>query len=65
MTLQALRRTVGSRVFFAILRLWADQHRHGNATTQQFVDLAERQSGRQLDDLFQRWLYTPGKPSFP
>ncbi len=65
MTLQALRRTVGSRIFLTILRLWADQHRHGSATTQQFIDLAERQSGRQLDDLFQRWLYTSGKPSFP
>ena len=65
MTLQALRRTVGSRVFHSILRTWTDEHRYGNASTQQFVDLAERLSGRHLDDLFQRWLYTPGKPSFP
>jgi aminopeptidase N len=64
MTLHALRRTVG-RVFQGILRVWADEHRYGSVTTQQFVDLAERLSGRQLDDLFQRWLYTPGKPSFP
>ena len=65
MTLQALRRTVGNRVFHSILRTWADEHRYGNVTTQQFVDLAEQLSSRQLDDLFQRWLYTPGKPSFP
>jgi aminopeptidase N len=65
MTLQALRRTVGNRVFHTILRTWADEHRYGTVTTQQFVDLAERLSGRQLDDLFQRWLYTSGKPSFP
>jgi aminopeptidase N len=65
MTLQALRQTVGSRVFFSILRSWADRHRYGSVTTQQFVDLAEQLSARQLDDLFQRWLYTPGKPSFP
>ena len=65
MTLQALRRTVGNRVFSTILRTWADEHRYGTVTTPQFVDLAERLSGRQLDDLFQRWLYTPGKPSFP
>ncbi len=65
MTLQALRRTVGGRAFFAILRVWADENRYGTVATQQFVDLAERLSGRQLDDLFQRWLYTPGKPSFP
>lgn len=65
MTLQALRATVGNRVFRSILRTWADEHRYGTVTTQQFVDLAERLSGRQLDDLFQRWLYTAGKPSFP
>ncbi len=65
MTLQALRNTVGSRVFFYIMRDWADSNRYGNVTTQKFVDLAEQWSGRQLDDLFQRWLYTPGKPSFP
>ena len=65
MTLQALRRTVGNRVFSTILRAWADENRYGTVTTQQFLDLAERVSGRQLDDLFQRWLYTSGKPSFP
>ena len=65
MTLHALRRNVGARTFFSILRAWADRNRHGTVTTQQFVDLAEQLSGRQLDDLFQRWLYTPGKPSFP
>ncbi len=65
MTLQALRRTVGTRIFFNVLRLWADQHRYGSVTTAQFIDLAEQQSGRQLDDLFQRWLYAAGKPSFP
>ncbi len=65
MTLHALRTTVGSAVFFDILREWAGANRHGSVTTQQFVDLAEQRSGRQLDDLFQRWLYTPAKPSFP
>ena len=31
-------------------------------TTPQFVALAEEQSGMQLDDFFQVWLYEPGKP---
>lgn len=65
MTLQALRVSVGNRAFFYILRAWADEHRYGHGTTAQFVDLAERYAGRQLDDLFQRWLYQPGKPVFP
>lgn len=65
MTLHALRSAVGNRVFFYILQAWAAEHRYGHGTTAQFVDLAERMSGRQLDDLFQRWLYQPGKPAFP
>jgi len=31
--------------------------------TEQFIALAEQVSGRQLDDLFQTWLYTAGKPA--
>ena len=65
MTLHALRTTVGNRLFFYILRDWATEHRHGHGTTEQFIALAERISNRQLDDLFQRWLYQPGKPSYP
>jgi hypothetical protein len=33
-------------------------------TTAQFIDLAERISGRQLDALFDTWLYTDTKPAF-
>lgn len=63
MTLQALRERVGSRDFFTILEAWAHVHRHGNARTRQFVALAERVSGRQLDGLFRTWLDVDGKPS--
>jgi aminopeptidase N len=41
---------------------WAVKHKDGTATTAQFVALAERISGDQLDDLFTTWLYTKGKP---
>jgi aminopeptidase N len=61
--LQSLRVTVGDAVFFTILRSWAAAKRGGNATTEEFVAHAERVAGRQLDDLFQTWLYTSGKPS--
>nr|WP_225833809.1 M1 family metallopeptidase [Streptomyces sp. NK08204] len=62
MTLHELRRAVGDRTFFRILRAWAAQHRDGHATTAQFVRLAERESGQDLDELFQTWLYAQGKP---
>jgi aminopeptidase N len=63
MTLQALREKVGNKAFFHILRAWAAEHRYGNVTTAQFIALAERVSGRDLDRLFNVWLYRPEKPT--
>ena len=63
MTLQALRNEVGDQDFFRILRTWAARKAGGNGTTGQFIALAERISGEQLDNLFDVWLFTPGKPT--
>jgi aminopeptidase N len=62
-TLQALREKLGDEVFFRILRECAAEHRHGNATTAQFVALAERDSGKDLDRFFRVWLDRPEKPT--
>jgi hypothetical protein len=62
MTLHALRMAVGDEDFFRILRRWA-QNREGELVmTAQFVRLAERISGQQLDTLFEAWLFSSGKP---
>ncbi|MFG2576056.1 M1 family metallopeptidase [Streptomyces sp. NPDC048481] len=63
MALQVLRERIGDRAFFRLLPAWTRLHRYGNADTDDFVRLAEKVSGRQLDDLFRTWLFTPGKPS--
>ncbi|MFI7639975.1 M1 family metallopeptidase [Nonomuraea sp. NPDC049400] len=63
MTLHVLRRTVGDDAFFTILRTWASDHKYGNADTAAFIALSERVSGKQLDALFDAWLFKPGKPS--
>ncbi|MFF5017498.1 M1 family metallopeptidase [Streptomyces sp. NPDC001165] len=63
MTLQALRERIGDEAFFRLLPLWTRLHRYGNADTADFVRLAERISGQQLDDLFDTWLFTTGKPT--
>ncbi|WP_030045553.1 M1 family metallopeptidase, partial [Streptomyces resistomycificus] len=65
MTLHVLRKAVGDRAFFRVLRAWAAQHRDGHGTTPQFVRLAERQSGKDLGGLFHTWLYKAGKPGKP
>jgi aminopeptidase N len=62
MTLQALREKIGDGPFFTLLRTWTAEHRHANATTPDFVALAERISGRDLDAFFQTWLYSARKP---
>ncbi|MEV6790611.1 M1 family metallopeptidase [Streptomyces sp. NPDC051320] len=63
MTLQALRERIGDKAFFELLPAWAKTHRYGNANTEEFTALAEKVSGQQLDDLFDKWLYTTGKPA--
>jgi aminopeptidase N len=63
MTLQALRQTVGDDVFFGILEEWVASQAGDTVTTDEFIRLAEKMSGMQLDDLFQTWLFTPEKPA--
>jgi aminopeptidase N len=63
MTLQALREKLGDATFFPLLKAWTATYRHGNATTQQFIALAEQMSGQDLDAFFTAWLFTPRKPT--
>jgi hypothetical protein len=65
MTLHMLRLTVGDRDFFRILRSWAAGQHDGNVNTDEFIAHAERVSGRALDQLFQDWVRTAGRPTLP
>ncbi len=62
MALEALRQRIGDAAFYATLRTWVADHAYGNATIAEFIALAEAQSGQDLDALFQKYLYDPGKP---
>ncbi len=62
MTLVALRERIGDEAFSTLLRRWAKRKAGAHGTTEQFISTAERVAGRQLDDLFQTWLFTAGKP---
>jgi aminopeptidase N len=44
------------------MRQWADRNEYGNASTPEFVALAEHVSHRDLDRFFNTWLYKPAKP---
>ena len=63
LTLQALRQRVGDTTFFNILRTWYAENRYSNVTTEEFIATAERVSGRQLDGLFDAWLFQEGRPT--
>ncbi|RFU36588.1 M1 family peptidase [Actinomadura logoneensis] len=63
--LQLLREKIGDDKFFTLLRTWAAAHRYGNATTEQFVALANKVSGQDLNPFFQTWIYSTGKPPLP
>jgi aminopeptidase N len=65
LTLQALREEVGDDVFFRILRAWVDEHTGRSASTPDLIALAERESGRELDALFDAWLYQERLPRLP
>lgn len=62
MTLHVLRKRVGDKKFSRILKTWAAEQAGGHGTTEQFTALAERISGKELDKLFDVWLYRKGKP---
>jgi aminopeptidase N len=62
MTLQALRNRVGDDAFWTTLHLWTAQHAFATGATDGFIALAEQVSGQDLSDLFDAWLFTPGRP---
>jgi aminopeptidase N len=63
MTMAALRHHIGDYAFFTLLHRWTSQHRYGNASTAQFIALADRVSGEDLTSFFDTWLYQKTKPA--
>jgi aminopeptidase N len=61
-TLYALHDKIGDDDFFALAKAWVERFGGGDATTDDFIALAEEISGQQLDDFFEVWIETPLKP---
>ncbi len=64
-TLHALRLTVGDEDFFKIMQTYYDQYKYGNATTEDFITIAQEVSGQDLTDFFDGWLYAKDVPEKP
>ncbi len=65
MALYAVRVAIGADAFARLLKTWAAEKRHANATTAEFIAVAERVSGQSLRQLLDAWLYQPRKPPAP
>jgi aminopeptidase N len=65
LTLHALRLKVGDDAFFRILRGYFERYRNGNATTVDFISVAEETSGQDLGEFFHAWLYSYPLPDIP
>jgi aminopeptidase N len=63
--LHMLRRVVGDADFFRLLQTYVadSRYRFGNASTDNFKNLAENISGQELDWFFEQWIYREGRPS--
>jgi aminopeptidase N len=65
LTLFALRNIVGDATFHRIEQTFYDEFRGRPASTQDYIDVANRVSGQNLDGFFHDWLYTTTTPPMP
>jgi aminopeptidase N len=68
LALYALRQRIGGRAFTAVERAWVTRYRGRSASTDDFIALASRVSGRDLRTFLIAWLYgtrTPPMPGHP
>lgn len=56
--LHMLRREVGDTIFFKILRTYFETYKYSNASTDNFINLCEKLSGKDLKKFFDQWVYT-------
>jgi len=60
--LHMLRNEIGDKAFFALLREFYGKYRNKNASTEDFIQLAEKISNMDLKRFFNQWLYKAGIP---
>ncbi|MEV5312754.1 M1 family metallopeptidase [Streptomyces sp. NPDC052610] len=67
MVLHRIRQLLGDDdAFRRLLRDWAAEHRHGNASTEDFTAYVEQRApGKDFTGVWEDWLYGDGKPDRP
>jgi aminopeptidase N len=60
--LHMLRNNLGDESFWKGMRLYYEKYRNKNALTNDFKEVMENVSGKNLDNFFRQWLYEAGEP---
>jgi len=60
--LHMLRRQIGDSSFQTLIKKYYDRYKGGNANTEDFREMAEEVTGKNLERFFKQWLHTPGIP---
>lgn len=60
---RAVRQEIGDEAFFEALAKYYQQYKYGVARGEDLLTVFETAAGRELDDLYQQWLYAPDGPS--
>ena len=53
-----LRRGIGDLLFFSSMRNYFEIYKYENASTDDFISVVEKTSGKQLDKFFDQWVYS-------
>jgi len=65
LVLYALRQKIGTRAFERVERAWVDRYEGESPSTEDFIDLASKVSGRNLKGFLRDWLYGETTPRMP
>ena len=56
---EALRQEIGDQAFFQALQAYFRDNQYRIADPDDLLNAFENAAGRQLDEFYQRWLYSP------
>ena len=62
--LHMLRRVVTDEVFWEILKNYREKYMYSSANTEDFKEIAEETSGKNLDNFFEQWIYGENFPEY-
>ena len=59
-----LRRVVTDEIFWEILKNYREKYMYSSANTEDFKEIAEETSGKNLNNFFDQWIYGENFPEY-